>query len=231
LPAIIVVVIIASLSVAGCSTNNTNQSGTVSTDFPTSGRSQLIEAAIEHQRNSLPSSTQFTVEWKNNTWAITTEDRQDGSTLVTAYTHWPSVDEAGAWFDWYRGAVGGEDTNAPTWYHDITGKSPTISKALADVTEPQTGLQQYDALTVETRLTYAPTVTETPTATPTANSNVVKGMEFHLTDFFYDPPQALGSGGDFTPAVGNVFVAYNCSVENINAPTYTNTRIGLSYGN
>jgi len=54
-------------------------------------------------------------------------------------------------------------------------------------------------------------------------------MEFHVIDKLKNPPQALGSGGYFKPAAGNVFVAFNCSVENINAPTYTNTIIGASY--
>jgi hypothetical protein len=232
--AIIVIVIIASLSVAGCSTTNTNQSGTVSTDYPTSGHSTLIEAAIEHQRNSLPSSTQFAVEWKNNTWAITTEDRQDGSTLVAGYTHYPSASEASAFYDDLIRYVYGEDASPSTWYHDITGKWPTVSRATAEPGDPQTTLQQYDALIVQTQLTNAttatetPTVPETPTATPTASSHVVDGMEFHVK-LVDSPPQALGSGGYFTPEAGNVFVAFNCTVTNINAPTDSNTRIGVTY--
>jgi hypothetical protein len=168
---LVLLLLVASLCVAGCTTSSDSKSGTVSTDYPTSGRSELIGAAIEHQRNSLPSSTEFTVEWKNNTWAVTTEQRADGSTYVTGYEHWRSVDEASAIFDPEIGLFFLKETSAsPTWYHEITGKWPTVSKALADIDEPKTGVQQYDALIVRTQLKNATTATETPTATPTSSN-------------------------------------------------------------
>jgi len=167
----VLLLVAASLLVAGCTTSSDSKSGTISTDYPTSGRSELVEGAIEYQRNSLPSSTQFTVEWKNNTWAVATEERQDGSTFVTGYRHYPSVDKASAWFDDLIRYVYAKETSASTLYHDITGKWPTVSRARAEADEPQTTLQQYDALIVQTQLTKTPTATKTPTSTPTSISD------------------------------------------------------------
>ena len=70
--------------------------------------------------------------------------------------------------------------------------------------------------------------TAAPTATPTTNPNVDEGMEFHVS-MTPDQPQALGSNGLFTPQPGNIFVAFNCIVMNVNAPTDSNTHIGLTY--
>ena len=85
----------------------------------------------------------------------------------------------------------------------------------------------------QAQVTAAPTSEASPTAAPTANSPaanayVVDGMEFHAAPVA-NPPQALGSSGDTTPAAGNVYVAFDCTVKNINAPTDSNTRIGMTY--
>ena len=75
----------------------------------------------------------------------------------------------------------------------------------------------------------AATSTKTSTATPVpASSNTANGMEFYAAPVA-NPPQALGSNGSTTPKAGNVYVVFNCTVKNINAPTSSNTRIGMSY--
>lgn len=86
---------------------------------------------------------------------------------------------------------------------------------------------------VTTTTTTSPTVTVTASSTPrpSVQSNdphVLGGMEFHAAQVT-TAPQALGSGGYFKPTAGNVFAAFNCTVKNINAPTYLNNRIGTSY--
>jgi hypothetical protein len=79
-----------------------------------------------------------------------------------------------------------------------------------------------------TKAIASPTVTKTPSATPTSGVSEEDGMQFSATPVA-SSPQALGSSGSTTPKAGNVYVAFDCTVKNINAPKSSNTRIGLSY--
>ena len=137
-------------STAGCTK-------TVSIDYPTSGRSKLIEGAIEWVR---PSDSRhykiqaFTVNWVSNTEAKVHIELYTASHNVyvkdITLTHFPSTDAA---TDYYNSKAAytfsGDWVFAPhVDYYKLTGKAPTVFHANRDGSA-NNGVIQYDAFVVE----------------------------------------------------------------------------------
>jgi hypothetical protein len=154
----VLLLLVASLSVAGCTSSSS--SSTVSTDYPTSGRSKLIDGAIEQVRPSDSSSgnykTQaFTVNWISNTQAkVHIETVNTKSFDVTkkdlTFTHFPSTDAATNYYSGIRssGVWNGNWQYGPIDYYRLTGKVPTVVNGNHD-DWGNNGKAQYDTFVVE----------------------------------------------------------------------------------
>lgn len=155
----VLLLVVASLSVAGCSVASDSKA---STDYPTSGRSKLIEGAVEQMRSQSSSSddynskTQaFTVNWISNTQAKTHKEVLETDTFrvrVTEYTftHFPSTNDATTYYTSHAhyGYGSGSFSQWPFDYYKLTGKAPTVHNGNSD-TFGVNGIGQYDALVVE----------------------------------------------------------------------------------
>jgi hypothetical protein len=157
---IVLLLLVASLSVAGCTSSSS--SNTVSTDYPTSGRSNLVGGAVEYLRSEYnigylnEKQKSFDVNWISNTQAQIHEefiDTQDYSTIEHDYTitHFPSTAEATTYLQTSTITYAGTSTtpNTPIIdYYKITGTTPTVYK----VYQEDFGLEsisQFDSLIVE----------------------------------------------------------------------------------
>ena len=157
---IVLLLLVASLSVTVCSTSSNSKSSTVSTDYPTSGRSKLIEGAIEQVRPSDSSSSDyktqaFTVNWISNTQdSVHIETVNTKSFDVNAkdltFTHFPSTDAATTYFEGNKsyGVWNGNWEGGPIDYYALTGKVPTVVNGNHD-DWGDNGIAQYDAFVVE----------------------------------------------------------------------------------
>ncbi|MGA2885027.1 MAG: hypothetical protein ABSE80_07730 [Halobacteriota archaeon] len=156
---VVLSLVIACLSVAGCTSSSS--SSTVSTDYPTSGHSKLIEGAIEQVRPSdSPSSdskTQaFTVTWINDTQAkvhieILDTESFDVSVKNYTFTHFPSTDAATTYFEESNRSYGvwnGNWKGGPIDYYTLTGKVPTVINGNHD-DWGDNGIGQFDAFVFE----------------------------------------------------------------------------------
>lgn len=155
---VVLLFLVACLSVAGCSVASDSKA---STDYPTSGRSKLIEGAVEQIRKDAEGSTSsdklqsFTVNWTSNTQATTQELRLDTKTFeVYEYTifikHFPTTDEATAYYkghEYYTFKGTGWST-PPIDYYKLTGKAPKVYNEARDGWG-NNGILQYDNLVVE----------------------------------------------------------------------------------
>jgi len=153
---IVVSLFVASLSVTGC----TSTSSTVSTDYPTSGRSKLIEGAIEQVRPSDSSSGDWKTQDVNVMWMGDTEatvyikdvNTKSFDVLIRefTFTHWPSTDAATEYFykkkDYDFSTSWG--VSPPIDYYKLTGKVPTVVHYNRD-SWGSNGIAQYDAFVVE----------------------------------------------------------------------------------
>jgi hypothetical protein len=130
----------------------------VSTDYPTSGHSKLIEGAIEQVRpsDSGNDKTQaFNVNWVSDTQAkvhIETVDTKTFDVYVKdlTFTHFSSTDAATTYYGSLnnRGVWNGEWSLPPVDYYKLTGKVPTVFRANHD-DWGDNGKAQYDAFVVE----------------------------------------------------------------------------------
>lgn len=157
---IVLLLLVASLSVAGCTSSSS--SSIVSTDYPTSGRSKLVEAAVEQIRKDVEGATSsdyklqsFTVNWTSDTRAETQELRLDTKTFdVYEYTiditHFPTTDAATAYYKSheYFTFKGTGWSSPPIDYYKLTGKAPKVYNEARD-SWGNNGILQYDNLVVE----------------------------------------------------------------------------------
>jgi hypothetical protein len=169
---IVLLILVASLAVAGCTIEPKVEVGSpqyekvgyVSTDYPTSGRSQLVAACVKDQKRQAETLNRtFSEVWYNNTKAaVTVIGKSSAGNDVTfsyTYIHFPTVKAASAYFDSQRGIYEyrPDEINGPVYYYSLTGHNPTVYKQLRDMSRELAEITQYDALVVESN-----TVFQTP---------------------------------------------------------------------
>jgi hypothetical protein len=165
----VLVLMVASLFVAGCTTEvpvevkvgpANNQASNVSTAYPMSGRSPLVQAVVEYYRNIEYMGGRydpFNVTWINNTAAKTTGIVTSGEgysktvrTVNMTFIHFPTIAAASAYFDSLRPRYLEKSSGINgVPYDKITGTLPTVTKEVRTVYEPiyhQSRLTQQDAL-------------------------------------------------------------------------------------
>jgi hypothetical protein len=162
----VLLLVVASLLVAGCTSSTS--SSTVSTDYPTSGHSKLIEGTVAY-RKSIAESTSgsdkpkaFEVTWITDTKAKVHEERLDPqdyrvSVNDITFTHYPNTNEASTYFNMYKGRYGFSDPSYQVInYEKLTGKLPTVYHGVSagtplvrsnDIIDQY--MYQYDALVAE----------------------------------------------------------------------------------
>jgi hypothetical protein len=170
----VLLLVVGSLSVAGCTTDvpvevkvgpanqATNQAGYVSTTYPASGRSQLVQGCVEYYRHIEYIGGHYdpyNVTWINNTAANTVGTVKNGEgymksvrTVNMTFIHFPTVAAASAYFDSLRPLYLEKSTYiSGVPYDKITGTLPTVTKEVKNTNNHNTNtLTQQDALITKT---------------------------------------------------------------------------------
>jgi hypothetical protein len=143
--------------------------GSVSTDYPASGRSKLVEAAVEYRRDDFNTkyldtkSESFDVNWISNTTAQiheVTKNTEEYTTHLEDFTitHFPSTAEATTYLTNNAAKYGTSMQSSfdPVIdYYKITGKTPTVYTMYTKDYFSLTSISQFDSLIVERNSTYA----------------------------------------------------------------------------
>ena len=149
-------VLVAAILVAGCTS-------TVSTDYPSSGRSKLVEGAVGYLRdvyNTGYSNTKqksFDVNWISNTQVKIHEESvstQNYATIKKDYTitHFPSTAEASTYLGKSGLTYDASSSSLTTPiidYYKITGKTPSFYKVFQTNLAGMKSISQFDSLIVE----------------------------------------------------------------------------------
>jgi len=142
--------------------------GSVSTDYPATGRSKLVEAAVEYRRDDFNTkhldtkSESFDVNWISNTTAQiheVTKSTEDYTTHLEDFTitHFPSTAEATTYLTNNAAKYGTSIQSSfdPVIdYYKITGKTPTVYTMYTKDYFSLTSISQFDSLIVERNSTY-----------------------------------------------------------------------------
>jgi len=232
--AILVLILVASL-VAGCTVNN--QASSVSTAYPTAGRSVLLQG-IEARYNASAVNhgyEDYKVTWVNNT-TVAVHMKITSETEVTTwdykFTHFPTINGATAYFDSHELRYTDKPDTAEhaSLYALVTGvKNSSVSK---EVTIPSGNttyhLKQIDSLIIESSSRVLPSVNATVAATatpspPQLSQEQLNAIQRDMEAKGYNITQALKqSDGIGTSANGSTFykgaitqggIQYNLTVE------------------
>jgi len=162
----VLLLVITSMSVCGCTTlpgfSGSSSGGSVSTDYPTSGRSKLVEGVVENLRSTYNTGYQnekqksFDVNWVSDVWAQVHEERIDTQNYKTykedyKIIHYPSTDAATTYFNNNAEKYGTSQSygDAVIDYYKITGKTPTVYNKFAEYSFSTDSISQFDSLIVE----------------------------------------------------------------------------------
>jgi hypothetical protein len=142
-----------SASIMPTTTVTVTSPGSVSTDYPASGRSKLVEAAVEYRRDDFNTkyldtkSESFDVNWISNTTHL----------KDFTITHFPSTAEATTYLTNNAAKYGTSIQSSfdPVIdYYKITGKTPTVYTMYTKDYFSLTSISQFDSLIVERNSTY-----------------------------------------------------------------------------
>jgi hypothetical protein len=169
---IVLTLVVASLSVAGCTilpapktdnqASNVSTTTLVSTAYPTAGKSELLRAIVADENKSIGSSLDgYKVTWINNsTVKIEGTKTVNNFSLVQTFnytfTHFPTANAASAYFDSNRPQY--TETllaNHSSLYSRVTGQNATVINSVWRLGTLRTDevtytLEQFDALIIET---------------------------------------------------------------------------------
>jgi hypothetical protein len=254
---IIILILVASL-VAGCTVNTTlsgnNQASSVSTAYPTAGRSELLQG-IEASYNESAANQQYEdykVTWMSNTTITIHMKMTSEAEVITwdyKFTQFPTIDGATAYFDSHRlGNTSEPDIiDHASLYAHVTGvKNPSVSTEVIRYGNTTYHFEQIDAVIIESSSRVLPPVKATVAATatpspPQLSQAQLSAIQRDLEAKGYDITQPLKqSGGIGTSADGSTFykgaitqdgIQYNLTVEVCKDNAKANSQLSLTVSN